>query len=133
MRHRGSRCGLLGVRQYTQGDLARGCSRAFSSGGSLMRALLTIGLAAVLAVAVKAQSTELKVGDTAPDFNLQASDGKTYKLSDYKGKKAVVVAWFPKAFTQGCTIECKSLAENGDKLKMYEMSYFMASVDPLAD
>ena len=65
-----------------------------------MRALMAIGLAAALAVGVKAQTTELKVGDTAPDFSLQASDGKTYKLSDFKGKKAVVVAWFPKAFTR---------------------------------
>jgi peroxiredoxin Q/BCP len=98
-----------------------------------MRALMAIGLAAALAVGVKAQTTELKVGDTAPDFSLQASDGKTYKLSDFKGKKAVVVAWFPKAFTQGCTIECKSLAENGDKIKMYDVAYFMASVDSVED
>lgn len=98
-----------------------------------MRALMAIGLAAALAVGVKAQTTELKVGDTAPDFSLQASDGKTYKLSDFKGKKAVVIAWFPKAFTQGCTIECKSLAENGDKIKMYDVAYFMASVDSLED
>ena len=40
-------------------------------------------------------------------------NGKTYKLADFKGKSAVVVAWFPKAFTQGCTIECQSLAEKG--------------------
>ena len=98
-----------------------------------MRALMAIGLAAALAVSVKAQTTELKVGDTAPDFSLQASDGKTYKLSDFKGKKAVVVAWFPKAFTQGCTIECKSLAENGDKIRMYDVAYFMASVDNVED
>jgi thioredoxin-dependent peroxiredoxin len=98
-----------------------------------MRALMAIGLAAALAVSVKAQTTELKVGDTAPDFSLQASDGKTYKLSDFKGKKAVVVAWFPKAFTQGCTIECKSLAENGDKIRMYDVAYFMASVDSVED
>jgi thioredoxin-dependent peroxiredoxin len=74
---------------------------------------------------------ELKVGDQAPDFSLQASDGKTYKLSDYKGKKAVVVAWFPKAFTSGCTVECKSLAANGDKIRKFNVAYFMASVDPL--
>jgi peroxiredoxin Q/BCP len=98
-----------------------------------MRALITIGLAAALAVGVKAQSTELKVGDNAPDFSLQASDGKTYKLSDFKGKQAVVVAWFPKAFTQGCTIECKSLAENGNKIKMYDVAYFMASVDSVEE
>ena len=80
-----------------------------------------------------APAVELKVGDQAPDFTLQASDGKTYKLSDFKGKKAVVVAWFPKAFTSGCTIECKSLAENGDKIRKYNVAYFMASVDPLED
>jgi peroxiredoxin Q/BCP len=74
---------------------------------------------------------ELKVGDQAPDFSLQASDGKTYKLSDYKGKKTVVVAWFPKAFTSGCTIECKSLAANGDKIRKFNVAYFMASVDPV--
>ena len=65
---------------------------------------------------------ELKVGDQAPDFSLQASDGKTYKLSDFKGKKAVVLAWFPKAYTQGCTIECKSLAEHGDMIKKYNVA-----------
>lgn len=46
-------------------------------------------------------AAELKVGDAAPDFALKGSDGKTYKLSDYKGKQAVVIAWFPKAFTGG--------------------------------
>ena len=46
-------------------------------------------------------STELKVGDPAPDFTLPATDGKTYSLSkDLKGKW-VVLAWFPKAFTAG--------------------------------
>ena len=44
---------------------------------------------------------EPKVGDMAPDFELPGSDGKTYKLSDFRGKKAVVVAWFPLAFTGG--------------------------------
>ena len=78
-------------------------------------------------------ASELKVGDPAPDFALQASDGKTYKLADFKGKQAVVLAWFPKAFTQGCTIECKSLAENGDKIKQYDVAYFMASVDNIED
>ena len=43
----------------------------------------------------------LKAGDPAPDFSLPGSDGKTYKLSDFKGKQAVVIGWFPKAFTGG--------------------------------
>ncbi len=109
-----------------------------------MRALLTMGLVGALAaVTVMAQApapnaapavpTVVKVGDMAPDFTLQGTDGKTHKLSEYRGKQAVVIAWFPKAFTQGCTIECKSLAENGDKIKKYDVAYFMASVDPLED
>ena len=98
-----------------------------------MRALFAIGLVAALAIPLMAQApaAELEVGDPAPNFKLQATDGKTYQLSDFKGKKAVVVAWFPKAFTQGCTIECKSLAEHGDMIKKYNVQYFMASVDPI--
>ena len=43
----------------------------------------------------------LEVGDAAPDFTLSASDGKTYTLSQFKGQQAVVIAFFPKAFTGG--------------------------------
>ena len=42
----------------------------------------------------------LKVGDVAPDFTLPASDGRTYTLSELRGRH-VVLAWFPKAFTGG--------------------------------
>ncbi len=92
-------------------------------------------LAAVLMMATGANAQtpapELKVGDQAPDFSLPGSDGKTYKLADFKGKKAVVIAWFPKAFTSGCTVECKSLAQNGEKIRKFNVAYFMASVDPV--
>ena len=89
-------------------------------------------VAATATTTATATGGELKVGDPAPDFTLQASDGKTYTLSEYRDKKAVVVAWFPKAYTSGCTVECKSLAENGHLIREYEVDYFMASVDPLA-
>lgn len=99
-----------------------------------MRALLTIVFVAVISViTAQAQSVTLKVGDPAPDFSLMGSDGKAHALADYRGKKPVVIAWFPKAFSAGCTLECKSLAANGDRLRKHDVAYFMASVDPLEE
>ncbi len=61
-----------------------------------------LGLVLVAAAGVHAQqAVDLKVGDLAPAFSLPGSDGKTYTLADFKGKQAVVIAWFPKAFTGG--------------------------------
>jgi cytochrome oxidase Cu insertion factor (SCO1/SenC/PrrC family) len=48
-----------------------------------------------------APHTSLKVGQAAPDFTLNATDGNTYKLSDFKGKKNVVLAFYVLAFTGG--------------------------------
>ena len=48
-----------------------------------------------------AESPRLAVGDTAPDFSLQGSDGKTYRLSEVRAKQVVVLAWFAKAFSGG--------------------------------
>jgi peroxiredoxin Q/BCP len=98
----------------------------------MMRAFAVLGALVCFAAAqLGLAQEELQVGDVAPDFALKASDGKAYKLADYRGKQAVVVAWFPKAFTGGCTIECKSLAEKGDQIRKYDVTYFMASVDPV--
>ena len=55
----------------------------------------------MVAVATLAGAAELKEGDDAPNWELKGTDGKTYKLSDFKGKQAVVVAWYPKAKTGG--------------------------------
>lgn len=97
-----------------------------------MRTLLKRLLGSVLLLfLLPAQA--LEVGEMAPDFVLPGSDGKTYRLSDYRGKQAVVIAWFPKAHTYGCTIECKSLADNGGLIRQFDVSYFMASVDPLQE
>lgn len=79
------------------------------------------------------ESFALEVGDMAPDFALQGTDGETHRLADYRGKRAVALAWFPRAYTSGCTLECKSLAENGHLLRAYEVIYFMASVDPIEE
>ncbi len=44
---------------------------------------------------------DLAEGDAAPDFSMRGSDGNDYTLSQFRGKKGVVLAWFPKAFTPG--------------------------------
>ena len=86
-----------------------------------MKYFLSLSLIATL---LSSPVFALEVGDMAPDFTLQASDGKTYTLSDFKGDKAVVLAWFPKAYTRGCTIECKSLAENGHLIRKFNAAYY---------
>jgi len=58
-------------------------------------------LGLLLLTALPASSADLGVGDPAPDFVLEGSDGKTYSLASFKGKQGVVLAWFPKAFTPG--------------------------------
>ena len=87
-------------------------------------AMLTIAALASLHAAAQPQ-----VGDQAPAFDLQSTAGGTYQLGD----KAVVLAWFPKAFTQGCTIECKSLAQNGHLIREFDVDYFMVSTDAVED
>lgn len=86
-------------------------------------------LVMALCIASSLAGEMLKVGDKAPDFSLQGSDGKTHKLSDSLGKEAVVIAWFPKAFTGGCTKECQSLKANGEAIRKYQAAYYAASVD----
>ena len=66
---------------------------------SMKRFLITFVCFTTLAFSGAAMA--LEVGDAAPDFTLSASDGKTYTLSQFKGQQAVVIAFFPKAFTGG--------------------------------
>jgi peroxiredoxin Q/BCP len=63
----------------------------------LLSAMVSLAAAAA---GLQTPPVELKEGDKAPDFSLPGSDGKTHTLAQYKGR-AVVLAWFPKAFTGG--------------------------------
>ena len=89
--------------------------------------------AAAAVCATWAVGAELSPGDAAPDFDLEASDGESYRLSDLVAERAVVLAWFPRAYTRGCTIECRSLAQKGHLIRAFDAAYFMASVDPVED
>lgn len=88
------------------------------------------GLANVALGRGESPGVQLRAGDVAPDFTLPASDGEVYKLSDFRGRQAVVIAWFPRAFTPGCTAECRSLGASHDVLRHVNAKCFAASVDP---
>lgn len=94
---------------------------------------LAVGWVVLFASGRSVKAAELKVGDDAPPFKLKGSDGKTYELKDFAGKQAVVLAWFPKAFTGGCTIECKNFQSDSALIKKYDVAYFTASVDTPED
>jgi len=72
-----------------------------------MRIIYTFAMALAAAVGLAAQTpvqprkTFLKVGDVAPDFSLPSTLGGQIKLSDYRGKKTVVLSFYPAAFTGG--------------------------------
>ena len=55
--------------------------------------------------------TTLKIGDKAPDFAVEDNTGTIRKLSDYKGKK-LVLFFYPRANTEGCTLEACNLRDN---------------------
>jgi thioredoxin-dependent peroxiredoxin len=59
----------------------------------------------------------LKANSMAPDFSLVDSNGKTIKLSDFRGKKRVVVYFYPKDFTPGCTTEAIEFSRDYDKYR----------------
>lgn len=70
----------------------------------------------------------LKVGDPAPDFTATAQDGKAVKLSELRGKR-VVMFFFPKAFTHGCTIETRQFRDAYSELAALGAEVLGVSVD----
>lgn len=67
----------------------------------ILAGMVVMGLSVVSAAMAQAPSAGPQVGDPAPAFSLPGSDGATHSLAEFKGKRAVVVAWYPKAFTGG--------------------------------
>jgi peroxiredoxin Q/BCP len=60
-----------------------------------------IAMALAVLLPADGDASKLKVGDEAPAFSLPASTGKTITLAEFKGRKKVVLAFYPKAFTGG--------------------------------
>jgi thioredoxin-dependent peroxiredoxin len=59
----------------------------------------------------------LKVGDKAPDFKMVSNEGKTVSLADYKGKQKVVLYFYPKDDTPGCTVEACGFRDSIKKIQ----------------
>ena len=72
---------------------------------------------------------ELKEGSSAPDFSLTATDGSTVKLSSFKGKKNVVLYFYPKDDTPGCTREACDFRDSIKKVKALDAEVFGVSFD----
>jgi len=72
--------------------------------------------------------THLKIGDKAPDFSAKDEQGNTVTLNDYKGKK-LVVFFYPKASTPGCTAEACNLNDNIERFKSQNYEILGVSAD----
>ena len=72
--------------------------------------------------------TTLKKGDKAPDFSALDESGKLHKLADYKGKK-LVVFFYPKANTPGCTAEACDLRDNFSRFEANNFALLGVSAD----
>ena len=70
----------------------------------------------------------LKIGDQAPDFTATATDGRTVRLSELRGTR-VVMYFFPKAFTTGCTIETRQFRDAYPELKALGVEVIGVSAD----
>jgi peroxiredoxin Q/BCP len=72
--------------------------------------------------------TTLKIGDKAPNFSALDQNGKQHSLSDYEGKK-LVVFFYPKASTPGCTAEACDLRDNFERFKANNYEILGVSAD----
>ena len=70
-----------------------------------------------------------RVGAPAPDWVFHGVDGARYRAADYLGRQGVVIAWFPKAFTPGCTTELADLRDHEAALAEYDVAILYASLD----
>lgn len=73
--------------------------------------------------------TQLKPGDKAPDFTLPSTTGEKVSLSSFRGKDTVVLAFFPAAFTGGCTQEMKNYQAGLDRFSSIGAKVYAISTD----
>jgi len=97
-----------------------------------MRMWLAIGLAVLVliaALAAEERSGLLSAGDRAPNFTARLHDGTTVNLADILSRQAVVLFFYPKDFTSGCTKEVCAFRDRYDRLKTFNAAIFGVSGD----
>lgn len=72
---------------------------------------------------------EPAVGDVAPDFRLRTAEGREVQISDYRGEKNLVLFFYPKDNSPGCTIEAKGFRDNHDAFRDMDAEVFGISTD----
>ena len=73
----------------------------------------------------------LAIGDTVPDFSAPATSDLNFKLSDYKGKSNLVIYFYPKDSTPGCTTEGQDFRDLHDQFKSHDTEIFGVSKDTM--
>ncbi len=94
-----------------------------------MNKLIIALLLAVFLISCGGNADNLSIGDTAPQFTLQDSDNNSYSLSDYEGKSPVVIYFYPKANTSGCTKQACGIRDDYSKFEEKGIKIFGISVD----
>ena len=79
----------------------------------------------------RTETSILKVGDTAPDFTLRATTGETITLSQYRGQKNVVLAFFPFAFSGTCSAQMPSYQAELERFNRYDTQVLGISMDAM--
>jgi thioredoxin-dependent peroxiredoxin len=97
-----------------------------------MKTLMAILIGAVV-ISLAAFAADMpKVGDSAPDFSVAASDGTTAHLKDYIGKGNIILYFYPKDDTTGCTKEACGLRDTFDEFKGLNATILGVSFDSVA-
>jgi peroxiredoxin Q/BCP len=94
-----------------------------------MKSKIPVALALLAACVVSGFAATAKVGEKAPSIEGTDQDGKAWKLSDYAGKKAVLVYFYPKDDTPGCTKQACGLRDRMGELKSANVEVVGVSFD----
>src|SRR5690349_10560983 len=94
-----------------------------------MRTFLQVSSVLLLAMSTAFSAEMPKVGDKAPDFSVAASNGKTVQLKDFVGKGPIVLYFYPKDDTKGCTAEACGIRDTMDEFKGLNATVLGVSFD----